>query len=185
MSSSIVRSAKSELCNRIRDYLELRCKTEIPKDDNSRVNQVVVGRYTGELLGIILSVHGDHPLGPFAGRHDGTAEGYPRRYSDRPWNLPAETIGGSKFEVLYGTVQLRMLKSVNQATSLEIVDVVMNRVTQVIENEPILPIVDQFGNRVFYVGVLAELGYYSGSDDTGAAAYWCDFTARVSRPRTC
>ena len=178
------RPAKSELVHRMREMLELRLKTEIPNNDPARVNTVVVSKYTSGLSGIILSVHADHPLGFEKGRHDAQAEGLPRTLMDRAWVLPAETIGGSRFENWVGTVQVRMLKQVSPAKAVEIVDTVTTRIANVINNEPLIPEIDEYGYKIFYLGTAARYGYASGGGDTAVNTYWCDWIAKVSYLRS-
>jgi len=182
--SEVARPAKSQLVHRMREMLELRLKTEIPNSDPARVNKIVVSKYTDELSGIILSVHSEHPLGPEQGRHDAQAEGLPRTLQDRSWILPAESIGGSRFESWLGTVQVRMLKQVSPANALEIVDAVTIRVAKVINNEPLIPITDEYGYHIFYLGTSARYGYASGGGTTAVDAYWCDWIAKVEYQRS-
>jgi hypothetical protein len=182
--SEIVRPAKSQLVWRMRELLELRLKTEIPNNDLARVNQVVVSKYTGELNGIILSVHSDHPLGFDMARNNAPAEGLPRTLQDRGWSLPAETIGGSRFENWVGTVQVRMLKQVEPSTAVEIVDTIVSRVARVINNEPIIPITDEYGVHVFYLGTGSNYGYASGGGTTATDSHWCDWIAKACYTRT-
>jgi hypothetical protein len=164
--------------------LELRLKTEIPNNDPARVNTVVVSKHTDSFKGIILSVHAEHPLGFEKGRHDAQAEGLPRTLLDRSWILPAETIGGSRFENWVGTVQVRMLKNITPADAVEIVDAVTTRVARVINNEPLIPLTDEYGYHIFYLGTAARYGYASGGGTTAVDTYWCDWIAKVEYQRS-
>lgn len=176
--------AKSALVHRMREMLELRLKTEIPNNDPARVNTVVVSKYTADFSGIILSVHAEHPLGFEMGRHDAQAEGLPRTLMDRAWTLPAETIGGSRFESWVGTVQVRMLKKVSPADAVAIVDTVTTRIANVINNEPLIPEIDEYGYKIFYLGTASRYGYASGGGETAVNTYWCDWIAKVSYLRS-
>jgi hypothetical protein len=179
------RTAKAELLHRLCDNLRLELRDKIPASDLSRVTRVLIGRYTGDISGITLTVHGDHPLGFGGRRHDATAEGFPRTLYDRPFELPPETIGGSRWELWFGTVQIRMLKELRQALAYDVIEMVAARTSAVIDrSEHLLPLSDDFGCRVFYIGSNSRYGYRSGSDDTSVTIHWVDWTARATYPRT-
>lgn len=181
---TVTRPAKSELVHRIAEYVELRCKTDVAESDSSRVNVVSVGKYTKELNGIVCSVHAEHPLGPDMVKRDAMAEGTPRTLLDRAWNLPAETIGGCRFDSWLGTVMVRMLKQVSPENAVEIIDKVTTRIALVINDEAIVPFTGSMGYHVFYLGTAARYGYASGGGTTSVDAYWCDWVAKVSYSRS-
>ena len=179
------RPYKSELLWRIRDALERELRTDIPVGDSARVSKVVISKYTGELRGIILSVHGDHPLGFDAGKHDAIAEGTPRSFQDRPWMLPPESVGGSQWDRVYGTVQVRALIEKSPQSAVVILDTVLTRIKITIDDAlDIVPFVDAYGVQVFNLRTASRYGYASGGDTTAVDSHWCDFIARCSRRRS-
>lgn len=181
----ITRAVKSELVHRIRDGLERDLMDKIPQDDPARINLVVIGKYTGERSGIILSVHATHPLGPERGRHDADAQGTPSSLPDR-WRLPVESLGGSRYDRLYGTVEVRtLLEGTTPAAAVEIIDDVQTRIHYFLNNDPDLCFFgDEYGYRVFSMETAQEYGYSSGGDNVSVDSHWCDWIARVSYKRS-
>jgi len=179
-----MRVVEAELCWRMKDALLLALKTNIPEDDPSRVSDVVVGKYTGEVRGILLSVHADHPLGFSGGKYDKSAEGTPRTPQDRPWIFPPESIGGSKWRSIYGTVQVQSLLRIPPAEAVAVLAMVKTRIAIVVNNEETLrSFADDYGYRVIDVEMADNYGYASGGGDTSVDRHWCDWIARVSYSR--
>lgn len=172
----------------MRDALERELKTEIPSDDAARVYRVVLGKYTDEIRGIVLSVHGDHPLG-FRGQERDSSTGSTSPFpteSDRDWDLPTETIGGARWEKIVGTVQVRGLQDRSPADAIEVIDMVKIRIAQVINNDTDLRnITDDYGYRIFALETARRYGYASGGDSTAVDSHWCDWTAFMTFRRTC
>ena len=181
---TVTRSHKAELVWRIRDKIELDLQTDIAEADPARVTTIVVGKFSDEPRGIVLSVHSTHPLGPEGGRIDGIAEGFPRSFHDRPWELPAESLGGSQWDRIYGTVQVRCLQKYAPEDALEIVDMVKTRIAVVLNSgSAIVPFIDPYGYCVFSLRCSSRFGYASGGGNTATDAHWCDFVAMVSSER--
>jgi hypothetical protein len=182
------RAVKAELLHRLKNALELECKTKIPTDDKSRASQVTLGKYTGEIDGIILSVHGQHPLG-FRGRErsglDEISGPFPGP-TDRAWKLPVESVGGSHWQTETGTVQVRMLSTeLGPADSVAVIEKLKARIARVILTDTDLRgYSDEFGNRLFALDIAQRYGYASGGDNTSVYTIWCDFVAHVSSRRT-
>lgn len=183
----MARTVKAEVLTRLRAALERDLKTNIPTSDKARVRTVVLGKYTDEIRGIVLSVHGDHPLG-FGGREKDRPTG--RRGaitigSERQWQLPIESIGGSRWETILGTVQVRALKDIPPSAMIEVMDTVKVRIAQVINQDPDLRnISDEYGYRLFAFEIAEDYGYASGGDSTAVDSHWCDFTGQVTSRRT-
>ena len=152
--------------------------------DPARLDVVVVGKYIEELAGINVSVHSDHPLGIGQQRVNQNIEGVQSTSLLKGWKLPAETIGGSKFDRWPGTVQVRMLKDVDQKTGLKIIEHVCARIGVVINSEPICPIRDEYGYTIYHVTTTGTIGYASGGGDISVATRWVDFAGLVSSKRT-
>lgn len=181
---SIVRVVEAELVHRMRVALERDMRTNIPDDDPARVWKVVIGKYTGEVKGILLSVHADHPLGFGGKKHDQTAEGTPRTPMDRPWLFPPETLGGSKWRSFFGTVQVRSLLSKSPNNTVEILAMVKTRVAVCVNNSAeLVGFKDDYGYRLIDVEMTDVYGYASGGGDTSVDRHWCDWIARVSYSR--
>ncbi len=180
------RTVKAEVLTRLRAALERDLKTAIPISDKARVRTVVLGKFTDEIRGIVLSVHGDHPLG-FGGREKDRPTG--RRGaitigSERQWQLPVESVGGSRWETILGTVQIRALKEIPPSAMIEVVETVKARIAQVINQDSELRnITDEYGQRLFALETAEYYGYASGGDNTAVDSHWCDFTGQVSSRR--
>jgi len=178
---TVTRSHKAELVWRIRDKIQEDMIDGIDESDSARVTLVVVGKHSDEPRGIVLSVHSTHPLGPEGGRVDGIAEGFPRSFHDRPWELPPESIGGSIWDRLYGTVQVRGLQKYTPQNAMEIIDMVKTRIAVILNRgNDIIPFTDPYGYCVFNLRSSSRFGYASGGGTTATDAHWCDFVAQVS-----
>lgn len=182
--TTVTRSYKAELVWRIRDALEEELRTNIEESDPSRPTLIAVGKYTDEIKGIILTVHSNHPLGFENGRVDAVGEGSPRTYNDRPYTLPSESIGGTQWDSILGTVQVRSLMRYTPSDAVEVIDMVKTRIAVVINDHAgIIPFVDPYGFQVWNLRTSNRYGYASGGDDTSVDTHWCDWIARVSRTR--
>lgn len=181
---AVTRPVKAELCWRLRDALELSLKTNIPADDAARVTAVNVGKYTGDREGIYVSVHADHPLGfQEFGRYDHTAEGTMRDRAERPYRFPTESIGGSHWDLVYGGVEIRLLKEgTRPEDAVEIIETLKARIRNTINGGfgTLWPLKDTFGYMLFNLMVYSMYGYPGGGDDVSVDAYWVDYTARTS-----
>lgn len=176
-------AAKAELIIRITSFLQLRLVDEIPRGAPERVDVVAVGKYIEELDGIIVTVHSDHPLGVGQSRVNANIEGVESTSLLKGWNLPPESLGGSKWERWPGTVQVRMLKDVDQLTGLKIIEHVCARIGIVINGEVIVPIRDEYGYTIFHLTTVGTIGYASGGGDISVNTRWVDFAALVSSSR--
>lgn len=181
----VTRPVKAELCYRIKDVLLLEMKTNIPVDDVSRVDRVVVGKYTDDREGIILAVHADHPLGHGKGRYDHGAEGVMRDQPERGWKFPSESIGGSHWDMMYGAVEYRLLlEGTKPENAVEIVETLKARIVKGLDqNDSLAPLSDDYGCTLFGLRFYAGYGFASGGDDVSVDSGYVDFTANVSRRR--
>lgn len=174
-------TVKSQLVWLMRDALERDLSTNIPTSDPARISEVVVGKYTKEPRGLILSVYSDHPLGFQGGKHDSLAEGGPRAAMDRPYYFPPESIGGAKFLNIFGTVELRALQDMSPSDAVEVISEVETRIAVVINNDPdLVALNDVYGYHLFALETVADYGYASGGGNTAIDRHWCDWVARAS-----
>lgn len=184
--SETAHTVKAKIVWAIRDELELKMRTDISMSDIARVSKVVVGKYADDIAGIILVVHADHPLGFDGSRLDKQSGGAAPSTagSDRAWKLPAESMGGSRFEDETLTVEVRMLKDVSPSRSVSIVDEVKIRIRTAVEAmRSLIGTTDDYGNMLFALEASERYGYASGGGDTSVNTFWCDFIARVSYTR--
>ena len=180
----MTRVVEAELCHRMVAALERDLRTGIPKDDPARVWRVELGKYTGEVRGILLTVHADHPLGFDRGKYDQSAEGTPRTPMDRPWLFPPESLGGSKWRSFFGTVQIRSLIGKPPSDTVDIQAMVKTRVAVCINNSAeLIGFADDYGYRLIDVEMTDSYGYASGGGDTSVDRHWCDWVARVCYSR--
>lgn len=177
------RSHKAELVWRIRDALE---EEFANADFLPTAPTIVVGKYTGDLREgkLVLSVHASHPLGFGDGKHDAIAEGTPRDTADRPWKLPPESVGGSQWDRIYGSVQVRFVQDQSPQDAVEVIQEILTRIALIINSkEGLVPFQDKYGYQVFALRTSSKYGYASGGDQTAVDSHWCDFIARVSHRR--
>jgi len=169
----------------LQDLLQRECIDDLEVGDDSRVGQVVIGRFAGDItkLRIVLAIHTTHPLGPKAGG-DTMAEGEPRDSLDRPWQLPSETIGGSRFRKHLATVEVIANMRRDQEQTMLAVEKVKQRIEDVLTTSPsLIGLSDDHGYHVFEVDAASAYGYAGGAENVGTGRYWCDFVIRYSRKR--
>ena len=183
---AIERPVISELVHRMRDALEKHLKTDIDPDDLARADDVVLGKYTGKLRGVTLSIHATHPLGYSLGRHNTPAVSAKVGPMGRPWIFPPETLGGSKWMQIYGTVQCRFLLDMTVASAVDIVWTVKTRVAYVINNEADLVGfgADEWGYNLRNLETAVDYGYSGGGGTKAVDAHWCDWVAHISYSRS-
>jgi len=159
----------------------------IPLDDPARVNVVQLGKYVGELENkIVLSVLPEHPLGIMGDRVNALAEfraSRSQRY--RPGQFPSETLGGSRFRYVFGTVQMRMiLKRVTPAEAIPISALVKTRAAMVINNdEDLVGFEDVYGYFCHDTQCSDDYGYASGGEDTAVQIKWIDWISLMTYAR--
>ena len=180
------RPVKAELINRMRDSLERDLRTNVPTTDPSRASRVVIGKDVGDPNGVIISVHETHPLGvEAASQRDASVERLAAGSEQKAWQLPVESIGGSKFRRVAGTVQIRCLVETNQAEIVTIVETVIARTISTLTNDPTLRgFADAFGYNLFALQAEDAFGYASGGDEVASDRFWVNWFAFVSFRRS-
>lgn len=166
----------------IQAAVEARCITDVPEDDESRANHVIIGKPTRELRDeLVISVHMQHPFGPRLDR-DQNITGTTGVPGPRPWKFPAETIGGATFEEIIGCVQIRLRQRTSLEDAMWIFSAVKERVKQAINlDKSLKTLTDGMGNTMFLIETFRAIGYDSGGAEVSLTTQWVDFRALVSR----
>lgn len=180
------RPVKAELINRMRTSLERDLRTNVPTSDPSRASRVVIGKDTGDPQGIIVSIHETHPLGVEASsQRDASAERLSAGHGGENWKMPVESLGGSKFRRIAGTVQVRALVETDQGEIVTIVETVIARIINTLTSDSTLRgFEDAFGHSLFALQVEDAFGYASGGDEVASDRFWVDWFAMVSFKRS-
>jgi len=98
--------------------------------------------------------------------------------------LPSESIGGTQWDLVLGTVEIRSLGKRTPSAAVEVIDMVKARIAVVInDHQGIVPFVDPLGFQVWHLRTSNRYGYASGGDNTSVDRHWCDWIARISRER--
>lgn len=176
---------KDELCTVMRDEIQTACIDDIAVDDPTRVGLVFFGRYANSVVvkKIVIEVHPQHPLGPEqearkSSQGDIQRDGY-------EWNLPPETIGGVRFRWYRGAIQIRYHLKMDREEALSIIQVVVERVRQVLETkQSLIGISDDFGNRIHAFEVTDDYSYTNEAGDPSTERVFMDWRALVSTRRT-
>lgn len=173
---------KDLLCVAMKDALQIACIDDV--SDDTRAGLVVVGRYTGSITRykIVIEVHPQHLLGPERDQgRDTQGHIQPDGYA---WELPAETIGGSRFRWYRGTIQIRHYLKMEREDALAIIQVVAERIADVLENEPsLIGLVDGFGNRIHALEVADTYAYTNEAGDPATERTFMNWRGMVSRRR--
>lgn len=156
------------------------CMTNVSSEDQSRANHVVLGKPTSELRdNCVVSIHTQHPLGPEQDT-DRRVEGSPRERSERPWVFPRESYGGAKFDMMYGTVQVRMRERMQHKKALAIKAVVAHRIKYAIERDTRLRVLsDDLGNTMLMIETFKHSGHAAGGGDVSVFIEWVDWRALI------
>jgi len=159
------------------------CITDVPEDDASRANAVIIGKPTDELRqDIVVSIHTQHPFGPIRDRDtrvDGVEGG---GLSRSPHRFPQETLGGMRTEEIIGCVQvnIRLRKESEDATWL--IGPVIERVKQGIDRDKrLIGLEDDLGNYLSIIETFRADGYAGGGGKVTTNFRWVDFRAYVHR----
>jgi hypothetical protein len=175
------KTIEAMLAETIKDAVEKKCVTEIPDDDDSRADHVIIGKPTRELRDeMVISIHMRHPFGPRMDK-DTAVHGLPRSSDSGPWVFPAETMGGMRVERIIGCVQIRLRKRQNAEEASWLFEPVKERIRQAINCDASLSsLSDDFGNTMFWIETFRATGYDSGGGEVSLTNQWVDFRAFVS-----
>lgn len=159
------------------------CITQVPDDDKSRVDVVIIGKPTEELRKRnVLSVHTVHPLGPPKDTED-IMMGTPTKPNERPYKWPTETMGGMRTRKMLGTVQINLRQNVRAPDALPLIGAIESRVRRGIDMDIRLRgFKDDFGNFMHQVETYEAYGYASGGGKTSLHRRWVDWRGTVHSP---
>ena len=183
----MARAYKSELVHRIYTKLQAALIDDVDADDEARCTRVTKAKDVDDPEGVVVSVHGVNPLGPTEGNIDKLFQGVSggNRFG---WSFPPESIGGSIFSRIAGSIQIRaILDGTTPAEALDIIDTVQTRIEYAINNDPdheLTPFQDELGFQVMNLITAGRKGYASGGEDTAVDAHWVDWIALVSQRRS-
>lgn len=176
---------KGEICSAIKASLQKACIDDVPPDDSSLVGLVVLGRYASSVTvkKIVIEVHPQHLLGPDKEERRNTQAA--RQQDGYKWDLPPETIGGARFRWIRGTIQIRYHLRMDREAAVPIIQVVVERVKQALENDrSLIGLTDDFGNRVHALEVTDDYSYTNEAGDPATERVFVDWRAMVSSRRS-
>lgn len=178
--TSTPRSIESLIANTMDDVLTDWCINEVSTHDQSRANNVVLGKPTKELReAITISIHTQHPLGP---DHDADrlVEGRPRSAQERPLQFWRESSGGARVEMMFGAVQVRIRENLGHKLALNLKGAVSDRVRKAINRDERLRVLtDDLGNTMFWIETFKHSGHASGGADVSIFIEWIDWRAAI------
>lgn len=169
------------LAHKLLEVLTEWCITDVPSDDPSRANHVILGKPTSERRDdIVISIHMQHPLGPNADR-DELVSGRPRTTADRPNYFPAETFGGTEVRRIVGAVQVNIRENMPYAEAVDIIASVIERVRAALNREKsLVPLADDWDNSMFKLETFQAYGHASGGGNVAINTRWIDWRAYIS-----
>lgn len=177
---------KSLLVNEIFDVVKVACIDAVPSGDVTRVGEVVLGRYQGDITTkkIVVEVHSDHLLGPDERERRNTQADYQR--DGYRWQLPPETVGGSFFRWLRGTVLINYhFASKSRQEGLDLIEVVACRIRYALNRESTLVgMTDDFGSRVHAFEVADIFTYTNETGNPATGRTFVDWRALESSTRS-
>lgn len=181
------RSYKAELIDRICTRLQAALIDDVPVDDDARADRVSKSKDVDDPEGIVVSVHSVYPLGPNDSNRDMLFQGV-NGGNKFGWNFPPESIGGSVFRRVAGSIQVRaILDGKTPEEAIDIIDMVQTRIEYALDNDSgheLWPFTDDLGYTVSNLISSGRTGYASGGEDTAVDAHWVDWIALVSYQRT-
>ena len=165
---------ESVLAHALKTALTEWCITNVPASDESRADNVILGKPTRERRDqITISIHMQHPLGPAADK-DAIATGSPM--------YPPETVGGHIVEKMMGTVQVNIRQDTSYEEAVDVIASVVERVKKCITTESdLVPLVDSWGNRLIRLETFQASGHASGGSNISINLRWIDWRAFVSK----
>ena len=132
----------------------------------------------------MVSVHDESPLGPSGDTVDQLIQGVGNQYG---WKFPSESIGGSLFSRIGGSVQIRaIMEGKSPSDAIDILDTVQTRIQYALNNDPsheLTPLTDELGFTVSNLVAIKRFGYASGGEDVAVDAHWVEWIALVSQKR--
>jgi hypothetical protein len=156
------------------------CQTNVPTDDKSRVDVIIIGKPTEELRKRnVVSIHTTHPLGPSKDTEE-IMMGTPTKPNERPYKWPPETFGGMRTDKMIGAVQINLRQNVRAPEAVPLIAAIETRIKDAINRDHRLRIVqDDFGYTAHLIETFKAIGYASGGGKTSLHRRWIDWRATV------
>lgn len=164
----------------IRDVLEDWCINNVDDDDLTKAAYALLGKPTKELRSrIVVSVHMQHPLGPDKDQ-DHNVMGPPRSEAERPLKFPGESIGGARWEMVFGAIQVRIREDLPHKDAMNTVAVVVDRIKSGINRDSRLRALrDDLNNVMVWIETFRHSGHAAGGGNVSIFIRWVDFRAVV------
>ena len=181
-------AVKTLLLDNIVTVLTASLITNIPTDDDTRVGQIVIGRYRSSMAkvtgGMSVEVHGNHLLGPTRTEAGKDTPGDTSFSSS--WDLPLETIGGSIYRWMRGVVVLQYeFKTKTRDEADTITEVVAARIRAALyDNSAFIGIEDTFGSLIHAVEVADNFQYTNEGYKPATGRLFVEFRAMTTRKRS-
>lgn len=174
-------SVESILGDKLKDVLTRWCITDVPSDDESRANHVILGKPTTQLRdNVVISIHTEHPLGPTLDKDHSVTGGTTRGNEERPYKWPAETTGGMRNKVVVGAIQVNIREGFPYDIAKAINGAVAARVEAAINQDSQLDAFsDDFGNFMSRIETFQASGYQAGGGNVSINIKWIDWRAFV------
>jgi hypothetical protein len=168
------------LAHRLLEVVEDWCIHYVPADDDSRANEVLLGKPTKELRDeIVVSIYMNHPLSSAKGGQD-LVEGTPRNQRERPYHWPAETWGGMRTEMLVGAVQVNYRQKEAYEDAMTLIGPVVTRIKQGINQDMRLDhLEDDMGNFMSKIETFTAEGVSSGGANITVDRTWVSWRAFI------
>lgn len=184
MSVSPPEAAKAIMVARMKVVLQAACIDDVDSDDPSRAKRVVIGRYVGSITRdrLAIEIHPQHPLGP---QREERRQTQGTEQSDaNTWDLPPETLGGSKFRWERGTVQIRCHIREPREDAVPIIQAVAARVKVALETAPtLIGFKDDFGFSVHALEVTDDYSFTNEAGDPSTERVFVDWRFLTSYKR--
>jgi hypothetical protein len=161
------------------------CINDPDEDDDTKANNVIIGKPTRELRNkIVVSIHTNHPLGVGSDK-DRLVEGPPRSGDERPLYFERESTGGARVEMMFGAIQIRIRQDSNHKQALNFVAVNEDRIKKAINRDSRLRVLeDDLGNTMVWLETYESPGYAAGGGDTSIFIRWIGWRAVIVSSNT-
>jgi len=152
------------------------CITEVPAEDMSRANHVIIGKPTNERADeIVIAIMMEHPFGPKFDRAPllTMSQADPQT---RPMRFPGETLGGMDVSMEIGTVWISIREKMPYEEAIEVISSVRERVKATINRDSsLVPLQDDYGNFLYRLETFQAEGYETGGRQVSINHRWVDF----------
>jgi hypothetical protein len=177
---------KPLLVSAIYNAVKVATMDAVPAGDETRVGTVVRGRYLGDIptLRMAVEIHSDHLLGPDERERRNTQADYQR--DGYRWVMPPETIGGSFFRWIRGTILVNYhFEGKTRQEGLDLVEVVISRIRYALNRESsLVGISDDFGSMIHAFEVADIFTYTNEAGNPAVGRTFIDWRALESSTRS-